>query len=329
LNILVVCPKFEYGEEHRGYSYDYRNFFLPLTSTENTVEFFDFFSEFKVYGKKKMNERILKFIKEKNFNFVIFSLHKDEFETEMLNNIRKYTRTICLFHDDTWRKDFTNYWSDFFDYHTTTDIYSLETNIKNNKIYFPYGCNENIYKKILNEKKIYDISFVGSWHPHREWVIKKLKKKNFNVKAFGFGWPEGPVSHENMIKIFNQTKINLNLSNTISWDLRYLLSTPRGIVNSIRSKKNAEQLKGRVFEINGCGAFQLTNYVDGLELFYKLREEIGIFNDINDLINKVFFYLEREYLIEQISERAFHRTLKDHTYKQRFNDLFKKIDAIN
>lgn len=325
MKILVTSPQYEYGDKKRGYSYDYRNFFLPLKNSNYFVDFYDYFSEFKNLGKNIMNEKILNQIKLKNYDLVIFSLHQDEFKTEILNNIRKFTKTVCLFHDDTWRKSFTRYWSEFFDYHTTTDIFAADKKLNKNKIYFPYGCNEKIYKKIPNEKKIYDVSFVGSWHPHREWIIKKLRANGINVKAFGYGWPDGSVSHEDMIKIFNQTKINLNLSNTISWDLRYLLSTKRGLINSIRSKKNAEQLKGRVFEINGCGGFQLTYYIDGLELFYKLREEISVFSDIDDLIKKVFYYLEREYLINEISEKAFLRTTKDHTYLKRFDNLFKEI----
>lgn len=325
MKILVTCPKFEYGDEKRGHSYDYRNFFLPLKKLNHEIEFFDFFLEAKKYGKEKMNQKILSVVKEKTFDLVIFSLHKDEFEENVLENIQKLSKTICLFHDDTWRKDYTNYWSKFFDFHTTTDIYAKDLDSKNNKIYFPYACNENIYKKIPNEQKTYDVSFVGSWHPHREWILNKLKSKNINVQVFGYGWPNGTVSHDEMIKIFNKSKINLNLSNTISWDARYLLTTSRGLINSIRSGKNAEQLKGRVFEINGCGGFQLTYYIDGLEQFYNFREEIAIFGSIEDLINKIFYYLERQPLIESISEKGYQRTIKDHTYAKRFENLFKKL----
>ena len=72
----------------------------------------------------------------------------------------------------------------------------------------------------------YDVSFVGQYHPHRAWYFRHLKKAGIDVHAWGYGWPNGRLSFNDMIDVFNQSKINLNMSNCVSWDLRYLSSSP-------------------------------------------------------------------------------------------------------
>ena len=84
-----------------------------------------------------------------------------------------------------------------------------------------------------------------------------------------------------MVTVFSQTKINPNLTNSVSWDARYLLSSPKAIRNSLSSavrqdRKTREQVKARHFGINACGSFQLAYYVEGLERWYRIGEEIAI-----------------------------------------------------
>jgi spore maturation protein CgeB len=132
-----------------------------------------------------------------------------------------------------------------------------------------------------------------------------------------------------MVTIFNQSRINLNMSNSASWDIRYLLSSPRAILNRIRSPKSVEQLKARHFEINGCGAFQLSYYVEGLERQYAIGDEIGVYLDPDDLLNKVKFYLANEALRESIAEAGYRRTLANHTFRSRFESVFAQMGLDN
>jgi spore maturation protein CgeB len=242
-----------------------------------------------------------------------------------------YTRTLCFFHDDTWRVEFSQFWARHFDFFTTPDIYGVKKYMAlgfSNAIDFPFGCNETLYRKMQTEKK-YDVSFVGAWHPYREWLIKRLRQAGISVHAAGYRWPGGIVEHEEMVEIFNQSRINLNMSNSASWDARYLTSSPRALLNRIRSPKSVEQLKARHFEINGCGAFQLSYYVEGLERYYAIGEEIGIYLDPDDLLNKVKYYLANEVLRKNIAETGYRRTLVDHTFRSRFESVFARMGLKN
>ena len=316
-----------YGDSRRGYSYEYYNFYLSLKQMGHEVELFDYMSEVRSLGKESMNQKLLARVREWRPALVLFSLYTDQFLPSVVEQLRAHTTTFCFFHDDTWRVEYSRSWARHFDFFSTTDpnneLKYREMGLAN-AIYFPFGCNEQLYRK-LDEPKKHDVSFVGEWHPHREWLLKRLRSAGVMVIAAGRRWPRGVIGQEEMVRIFNESRVNLNLSNSASWDARYLLSSARALVDRVRSHKTVEQLKARHFEINGCGSFQLSYYVDGLEKCYRAGEEIAIYADPDDLVDKVRFYLAHESIRESIAEAGYRRTLADHTYAARFQGVFRRM----
>jgi spore maturation protein CgeB len=330
MRVIVVAMLYDYGIEERGYSYEYYNFYQPLKEMYGDVQMFDFMTLFKQKGKQSMNQELLYLVKESRPDLVMFSLYTDQFVPEIVDDLRKYTKTLCFFHDDAWRVEFSRFWARHFDWFTTPDFHRAQEYHHlgyHNAIHFPYACNPAIYKKLDLPKK-YDVSFVGLTAPYRKWLIRKLKKAGINVYAAGWGWPVGHLAQEEMIRVINQSKINLNLSNSKSWDVRYLLSlisSPRGLYSWLHSPKNVEQMKARPFEINGCGGFQLSHYVDGLEHYYEIGQEIAVYLDVDDLISKVKYYLAHDDEREAIASTGYQRTLAEHIYAQRFQSIFARI----
>jgi len=84
-------------------------------------------------------------------------------------------------------------------------------------------------------------------------------------------------------------------------------------------------MKARPFGISGCGGFQLSYYVDELERFYEIGQEIVVYMNADDLIRKVRYYPCYEDAREAIANRRYQRTLAEHTYTQRFQSVFTKI----
>lgn len=327
MKILVVCMLHTYGDPKREYSFEYYNFFQVLKTMGHEVELFDYMGELRALGKEGLNKKLLARVREWQPMAAVFSLYTDQFEPEAINALRAHTKTFCFFHDDTWRVDYSRYWAKQFDYFSTPDLHGVEKYREiglSNAIYFPFGSNEKLSRK-LNVPKQYDVSFVGGWHPYREWMINRIRKAGINVKVFGHRWPEGEIDQEGMIRVFNESRINLNLSNSASWDARYLASSPRALINRLRSKKNIEQMKARMFEVNGCGAFQLTYYVEGLANCYDIDREIGVYADADDLVEKVMFYLAHPELRESIAAAGYERTLDSHTYAKRFALVFQRM----
>lgn len=331
MKILLACMRHTYGNPMREYSYEYFNFYEVLKQMGHEVELFDYADETRVIGKEGMNQKLLARVVEWKPDLAAFSLYTDQFEPEIVNELRNYTKTFCFFHDDTWRVEYSRYWAHQFDYFSTPDLYGemkyREIGLAN-AIYFPFGCNEQIFKKLSVEKK-YDVSFVGGWHPYREWLIERIRKAGISVEVVGHRWPKGEIDQEGMVRLFNESRINLNLSNSASWDARYLAASPRALLNRLRSRKNIEQMKARIFEVSGCGAFQLSYFVEGLAHCYDIDREIGVYADADDLVEKVKFYLAHDELRESIALAAHKRTLKDHTFIQRFQTVIGRMGLLN
>jgi len=326
MKILLVCMEHDYGDPARGRSYEYFNFYDSLSATHQ-VELFDYMQGLKAHGKAAMNARLVDTVASQRFDVAVFSLYTDQLDPQAVDAVRQHTRTLCFFHDDNWRRDFVRQWAPHFDFFTSSDVECKNKYTRAglpHVIHFPFGANDRLYTK-LDVPKQHDVAFVGGWNPTREWLIRRLRKAGIQVAVAGYGWPEGMVEHHDMVRMFNQARINLNLTNSRCWDVRMLASSPLHGARQLLSKKSVEQIKARHFEINACGSFQLSYYVDGLERCYRLGEEIGVYLDPDDLIDKVRYYLADEALRERIAQAGYQRTLQDHTYSMRFARVFGEM----
>ena len=162
-------------------------------------------------------------------------------------------------------------------------------------------------------------------NPFREWFVQELKKRGISVQAFGSGWPNGRITYQEMNDIFRQSRINLNISNSRNFDFRFATSSWKNFKSFRKTPKNKEQMKGRHFEIPAFGGFQLSNYVEFLEDYFAIGKEITIYNTIDDLVDKIRYYLKNENLRRAITQSGYQRTTTQHLYKHRFQQLWNSI----
>ena len=333
-NILLVA-----GPLDPIKSYEYNNFLKPLEKMGFVVVPFDFVVHMQQLGREAMNQHLLSVVKQEQSELVFFVPHTDQFIPEVIDEINQHTITLGYFFDDMWRIEYSCFWARHFNFVTTSDVNGVRKFKEagfTNVIYSPFACNTDIY---CNKElpKQYDVTFVGGYNPHREWYLNYLKKKGIDVQIWGTGWPSNTLSSEDMINVFNQSRINLNLSNSVCWDIRYLLTPYRSLVNTLHAWKHAfhatrqsdmktvEQVKGRHFEINACGGFQLSYYVEGLERMYEIGEEIALFVSPEDLVEKIKYFLGHDDERESIAVRGFERTQQDHTMEKRFQHILGQI----
>jgi spore maturation protein CgeB len=104
------------------------------------------------------------------------------------------------------------------------------------------------------------------------------------------------------------------------------------MVNAINSYKIhlncniADDINYRTFETTGCGTFLLTNYTPGLEKLFDIGKEIVVYNNLEDLDNKVKYYLDNNEEREYIALAGYNRVKRDHTYFKRSEKLIKIIN---
>jgi hypothetical protein len=175
-------------------------------------------------------------------------------------------------------------------------------------IYLPEGANPEIHKPHDVEKTI-DVSFVGQCYGNRPEIIRKLELEGFKIEAFGYGWPNGALSVEEMVRMYSKSKINLGFG-------------------GVAGHKDTYCLKGRDFEIPMSGGLYLTEYHTELEGCYELGREIVTYTDLEDLVAKLRYLLANPKEAEDIRKRGTQRALREHTWEMRFEQIFSLMGLI-
>lgn len=157
--------------------------------------------------------------------------------------------------------------------------------------WFPNAYPDDVINPIADIIKINDIGFCGNLGNRIDWVMHLHK---FNIKQDVF------VIGDSMVRAINSYKIHFNRN--ISNDINY-----------------------RTFETTGCKTLLLTNYTPGLEKLFNIGQEIVVYDNINDLEEKIKFLLNNKQQRKQIEECGYSRAKKYHTYDIRSKTL---IDII-
>ena len=161
------------------------------------------------------------------------------------------------------------------------------------------------------------------------------------MECWGKGWGNGRVDNEAMVNIFVQSKINLNFtasSNAVTakrlakiilrhrCDNTYHLQSPLQSLMEIHSlcRERRAQIKARNFEIPGYGGFLLTEFTEDIERYYIPDKEVVIYHSMDELVEKIEYYLHHNEEREVIRKEGQKRTLREHTYEKRFTLTYSK-----
>ena len=82
----------------------------------------------------------------------------------------------------------------------------------------------------------------------------------------------------------------------------------------------------RLFDLPGNGLMQLSDGGDELNHFFEVGEEIISYEGLDDLVDKVRYYLAHDEERERIALNGFRRVLKDHRFKQRMRQAGELIE---
>jgi spore maturation protein CgeB len=182
-----------------------------------------------------------------------------------------------------------------------------------------WACNRYLYDRVTTTEN-HDVTFIGQAHGDRKGVIERLRKAGHDVECWGYGWPAGRLDLTAMVEVFSSSRINLNLSNS---------SEARGLRGRLRRVLGASprpsQIKGRNFEVPGCGGFLLTERVPHLESYFELGREVAVYDGLDDLVTKVAYWSEHEEERARIADAGYRRVRTMHTYDDRFTAIFHEL----
>ncbi|MEK6889282.1 MAG: glycosyltransferase [Nanoarchaeota archaeon] len=296
----------------------YQNYYLPLKKLFGKTVLFDPLREMNQTGKKKMEEKFISIVEKEKPDFIFIDSRGNEITLDFLEKIKrisKKTKILSYTGDDD--KDFgtlKRYHALFMDCTFTAQPHYLnkykKDGVKN--VLSIIGVNTEAFKPIKT-KKIYDVVFIGKASRERVKTIKFLVEKGVKVIVFGSLWnnyPEfkdickGHINSNEMPNVINQTKISIGLS---------------------KNKHGVAAFKWRTFEIASCRAFSLVDYFEEYKKYFKINEEIVMFKDEEDLVEKINYYLKHEKEREKIAKNAYKRIIKDYDVYSEFKEIFKKI----
>jgi spore maturation protein CgeB len=175
-------------------------------------------------------------------------------------------------------------------------------------LYLPEGANPEIHRP-YEEGKTFDVSFVGQCYGNRPLVIESLRDAAIRVETFGPGWPKGPLSTEEMVRMYSRSRVNLGFG-------------------GVAGHRDTYCLKGRDFEVPMSGGLYLTEESEELAQFYQVGKEIVSYSGPEDLIRKVRWLLANPADAEAIRQAGRRRALSDHTWEKRFEKVFRVIGLL-
>lgn len=168
------------------------------------------------------------------------------------------------------------------------------------------------------------LAFVGAGYYNRRQFFQGLT--DFDFKIWGSEWvlnsPLGPhiqnqaarVSEEDSVKIFNASRINLNLHSSPF----HAGINPQG-----------DYLNPRVFDLAACGAFQLVDWRSQLPEFFTPDKELATFTSLAEAREKISYYLAHEDERLRLAAAARERVLREHTYAHRLATALEIIQDLH
>lgn len=164
-------------------------------------------------------------------------------------------------------------------------------------------------EKARNDKKwIMAMKYLGMKVTNMERLeIMELLGKDFKLDVYtGSDTSKLPVTNKGFAKtlsempiIFHDSKINLNIT-----------------CKSIRTG-----IAQRVWDIMGAGGFMLTNYQTEIPEFFNIGEDLDIYSSMDELHEKVEFYLSHDDVREKIALSGYEKVKAQHSHKDRIADM--------
>jgi len=342
----------DYGLPERGPSFEYQNLYRALDGMRGEgVEAVEFPMDLRIaeLGIAGANRTLVDLVRAERPAALFVVLFKDEIGGEALREIAAQgVVTIAWFSDDHWRGDtYGRRQAPLYSWVVTTDSRGPDRYRRMgrpNVIRSQWACNTVTYGP-RDRGRAHEVTFVGQPHGTRPGIVRELAARRIPVECWGLGWPAGRIDQDEMIRVFSRSRINLNLTNSSGRpDFRSLVRcvVERRPDRSLRLRwpseardlllemwgRRREQIKGRHFEIPGCGGFQLSGSADDLERYFTPGKEIAIARDTREMGDMIRYYLDHEEERSRVAEAGYRRTLAEHTYAHRFREIFRTTGVM-
>lgn len=176
--------------------------------------------------------------------------------------------------------------------------------------YLPEACNPVWHRPVdvtSEDKELYacDLTTAGNMYYYRARILESLMAYDMKIWGSSFpAWLESPL------------RANYPGKYVACLEKAKAFRAAKIVVNTL-SHKEVGGVNARTFETAGSGAFQIADWRPATEILFKADEEIVVFRSLDELKEKVDYYLQRPDERRRIAEAGCRRAHAEHTYRHR------------
>lgn len=167
-----------------------------------------------------------------------------------------------------------------------------------------------------------DLAFVGSMYPNRLALFESLNTEGVDFGIWGSGWDR--ISSDSPVKRY----IQKTHTSPEEW-IRVYSNSKITLISHYPSTKEMPvyQASPKVYEAMACEGFVICDNQRDLKTLFKNGEHLVIFNDTNDLNEKIKYYLANDEERAGIAAEGYNEVLSKHSYTHRIKQMLTTLES--
>jgi len=194
------------------------------------------------------------------------------------------------------------------------DIRRLFRRDKSSISFIPHGFDPLIHRPVRSVDDTFSCaaSFIGSYSAHKQHYLVSLKMKlpDLDLKIWGGTW-SGKSSLKSSVQLIsiegdqyalalNQSHVNIALLSEL-----------------VEGASRGDQITSRTFHIPASGGFMLHQRTEEVLHYFDEGKEMACFESVDELVEKVQFYLNNPIERIRIRDQGYKRALAEHSLDRR------------
>ncbi|MGA2297976.1 MAG: glycosyltransferase [FCB group bacterium] len=181
--------------------------------------------------------------------------------------------------------------------------------------------DQEISNRLKDVPKTTDIGFIGSVskanHKFRVEALEKIASLNMDLKVWGYGLKKSkfPFFQNPLQRCFQGDIWGIDMYKALA-GLNITLNFHIDIIKPDNQVGNM-----RMFEATGCGSMLLTDTGSNIKDYFVPGKEIETYTTLNELIEKVYYYLDHPDDCKKITDAGREACLSRHSWKTRIKEI--------
>lgn len=186
--------------------------------------------------------------------------------------------------------------------------------------YMKLAFEFSILKRFSKNDNKYNVTHIGGYgpiHDERNEILEKAARKA-KIDFWGYGI-DNLRKNSPILKTYHSESWGLDMYNILNNSKITLTKHITAVAGDYANNM-------RLYEATGCGTLLIVDKKDNLGEIFEIGKEVVAYENTEDLIDKIKYYLSHEEERKKIAKAGQERTLRDHTYEVRTKELVSILE---